>query len=224
MQASVDVNQYKGLIAKKAIESWYKLPPKTRAYIDVEDLIQEGMIAIFFLIKRYDKSRKVKFSTLLHITLENGYKRKAEKLNAIKRFDGNVSSVEDMQLNGFEPSMEESFDIHAHVVRVFLNVYAEASDELKSSMRRWFLQYNATKVHVSSMRFQKDKKEFLRLAKKHGMDESDCRIVMCSAKCQAEIDKRLPENVFVDLEIVNGCERKIASTFNTEDLRQVFQH
>jgi len=66
-----ELQSYLPLIAQKAIRTWYKLPPHYRVWVDVEDLIQEGVLfARFHVFPRYKPSRS-KFTTYLTAALDN---------------------------------------------------------------------------------------------------------------------------------------------------------
>lgn len=197
----IDISAVKGLIAKKAIESWRKLPPKTRSYIDIEDMISDGVFwTTKFLSKGHYDAKKGKLTTVLWIKLDNFYRRCAETLNAAKRFDGNVLLLEDLKAAGIDVSKdEEAPEICEHVRYVFLSTYEDASEGLRESMRRWFLQMDSTKVHTHSMRFKKDKSEFRQLAARHGLDVQDCRTLMNCTQIRNEVISRLPEFNFVEI-------------------------
>jgi hypothetical protein len=196
-----DINAVKGLIAKKAIESWKKLPPKTRCYIEISDMIQDGIfVTTKFLAKGRFDPKKGKLTTILWTKLENFYHRCAETLNANKRFDANDLMIEDMLLGGHDVSKEEeAAEDCEHIRRAFLEAYNDASDNLRESMRRWFLQMDATKIHTHSVRFRKDKVEFKQLAAKYGLDRTDCRKLMNCVQIRNDVVSRLPEFNFVEL-------------------------
>jgi hypothetical protein len=196
-----ELNSVKGLIAKKAIESWRKLPPKTRCYIEIEDMIQDGLfVTSKFLAKGKFDPKKGKLTTILWPKLENFYRRCAETLNANKRFDANDTMIEDMLLVGKDISNpEEEAETREHIRRAFLEAYFEASENVRESMRRWFLQIDATKVHVHSVRFRRDKVEFKKLADKHGLNKDDCRKLMNCVQIRNEVVSRLPEYTFMEL-------------------------
>jgi hypothetical protein len=195
--AEIDLDQYKRLIAKKAFESWYKLPIKMRAYIDVEDMIQQGLIYVKYSMMKNYNPKRAKLTTFLYTGLENFYKRKFEEMRAIKRYDANDIPVEVLVAVGMEPSIEEEFDIHQHVIESFSDVYYNATERLRESMKRWFLQNTTTKVHVGGNRFKQDRKEFLKLAKQFNLNDADCRVLIHSPKCQLEVIKRMPENNWI---------------------------
>jgi len=199
--SEVDIASVKGLIAKKAIESWRKLPPKTRSYIEINDMIQDGVFwTVKFLAKGHYNPKKGKLTTILWPKLENYYRRCAEILNTQKRFDGLDSYLEDLKANGFDISIiEESGETREHVRRVFMDVYINASEGLRESMRKWFLQTEVTKIHTSSVRFHKDKKEFKVLASRFKLDLQDCRAIIYSTQVRNDIVSRLPENRYIEV-------------------------
>lgn len=196
-----EINGVKGLIAKKAIESWKKLPPKTRCYIEIEDMISDGIYwTVKFLAKGHFDPNKGKLTTILWPKLENFYHRCAEQLNAHKRFDGYDSYLEDLRANGFDvANIEEDSELREHVRNGFLKVYTDASEGLRESIRRWFLQTENTKIHVASVRFRKDKAEFKKLAAKYSLDIQDCRAIMHSTRIRNEVISRLPEHRYFEV-------------------------
>lgn len=196
-----DLNTIKGLIAKKAIESWRKLPPKTRCRIEIDDMIQDGCwrISSFLASGNYNAKRS-KLTTVVWIKLDAYYKRCAELLNAQKRFDANDVMIEDMLAIGQDVSNpEEAIETREHVRRAFLEAYTEASEHLRESMRRWFLQMDTTKIHTHGSRFIRDKSEFRKLAAKYNLDKDDCRKLMNCVQIRNEVVSRLPEYNFLEI-------------------------
>src|ERR1035437_7826242 len=68
-----ELESYLPLIAKKAIQAWHKLPPQYKAWLDIDDLIQEGVLfARFHVFPRYKPCRG-KFTTYLYAALDHFY-------------------------------------------------------------------------------------------------------------------------------------------------------
>jgi hypothetical protein len=193
-----DIASVKGLIAQKAIESWKKFPPKMKAQIAIEDMIEDGVIKVVKLLQsgRHDP-KKGKLTTIVWSTLDKYYKKCAEVLYAQKRFDGLDVYLEDLKANGFDAASEN--ENTSHTWRTFLLVYNSASDQLRDAMQKWFLQISDTKIHVTSAKFQQDKKEFRRLADKYRLDINDCRMVIHSSRVRNEVISRLPEYKYIEL-------------------------
>ena len=196
LSAQFDIDSVKGLIIKKAIESWRKLPRRTQCMVSIEDMVQDGIVYTMHLLfhSRYKyNSKRSGLTTVLWNGLENHYKRCADALNATKRFDGFNESLEALHEDkGFDVStIEEEREICNHVRRVFFDVYNHASEGLRESMRKWFLQTESSKIHTKSSRFIKDKKEFKILATKYQLDLQDCRTIMYSNQVRNEIISRM---------------------------------
>ena len=199
----LDIQSVKGLIAKKAIESWRKLPRRTQCIVSIEDMIQDGTLCVSkFLIKGSYNKNKGKLTTILWQKLDNFYHRGAELLNANKRFDGFNESLDFLkEEKGYDtPTSEEESEIREHIRNVFLDVYTNASDKCRESIRRWFLQMENTKVHTKGNRFLKDKKEFKTLADRFGLDVQDCRTLMHCTQIRNEVISRLPEYQYMEIQ------------------------
>lgn len=202
--SEVAIEQLKGLIVKKALESYKKLPRKTQCYIELEDMIQEGARIVHkVLTKKYKnkwRPNSSKLSSFIWMKLDCYYKRAAQVLNTQKRFDGFDSYLSELEINGFDvPDEEMENEVSHHVWTAFIQVYNSASEPLRENLRNWFLAMEPCKIHVKGVKFVKARDEFRKLAAKHRLDVQDCRMLMHSTRIRNEVVQRLPEHNFLEL-------------------------
>jgi len=215
--------QYRALVARMAINSWWKYPPTVRWHMDVEDMIQDGLLFVRYVaLPGYDRKKRAFPFRYLQKCLTGFFSNMAEYHYAKIRYEGRTIQIEDLRILGEEPSEEVEYcnGIHVHVVRAFTNVYFSASEPLRQSMTRWFLgrKHGSTqgiRIHRNTVRFQNDRREFLALAHKYNLDRTDCEVILGSSKCRKDILDKLPENVVVGLEMFDPEE------FPVSVLRQV---
>src|ERR1039458_5668782 len=196
-----DVEGYKRMVAAHALLAWRYLPPQVRASTDVDDLIQDGLMFARFGLAPKWRPEWGKFTTLLHASLPHFYMNKMAvngRPRKAQRIPLGAVSIEDIWIDLCPFLHEQPVDnaMLDHVVHAFERIYYESSLDLRESLRRWFLQADR-KVHVHGMRFERNRQEFLKLAKKYNVDKTDCQILMASGRCQGRLLKLLPELQFV---------------------------
>ena len=137
--ARPNLQDYMKLIAQKAWSTWYKLPPQHRSWIDVEDLIQDGILyARFYVLPRFRPHRAKNFSTILFISLENFYKNKISDLFRGKRNKCQVVPVSSVQYHLGECDTTEQ---ELKAVQGLLNVISVASPLLRGYLHRWLFAH-----------------------------------------------------------------------------------
>lgn len=179
------VENYTGLVTKKAIQYWKRLPSPVKAYVSVEDLVNDGLIfARFEVMLKFDpKKYKNKFSTLLFIALDNFYKLRCIELIRIKRtlpgeqirIGEALSEHEDSLVCDPEDPNQLDISIAVSGEQGLKKVYTLASPKLRKYMETWFFSTKGTaKVFKRSGPFIKAAKEFRRLASFHSLDKEQC--------------------------------------------------
>lgn len=167
--------EYLSLVAKKAREEWFRLPPQTRAYVALEDMIQEGLLHVVSeLVPRY-KKKKACLTTWLWWGLENFYKNRNYYYFAKKRFDGKTAPLTEVWLTVWDEdnTIDELTALSALRRALYL-----ASQPLREEVVRWLLTPKATKFHIHGRRFRARKKEFLQVSKVSGFGYKEMHFLM----------------------------------------------
>ena len=201
-----DVEGYRRMVAAHALLAWRYLPPQVRATTDVDDLIQDGLMFARFGLAPKWRPEWGKFTTILHTSLPHFYMNKfgaaGGKPVRAQRITLGAVSIEDIWIDLCPYLHEQPVDnaMCDHVVRAFERIYYEGSIPLRESLQRWFLDAGRN-AHTVGCRFERDRQEFLKLARKYKVDKVDCQILMASDRCQQRLLKRLPELQFVPVTI-----------------------
>lgn len=201
------VQDYQRLIAMKAFQTWRRLPKQTRAWLDVEDLIQEGvMFTRWHVIPRYNQDA-AKFSTFLWKCLDRhflnvlrhhrypswfeGRNLSLDHLNPAEEVNGNINFTSDEVLNMFSsyislPVGNVPTDQYLTLIQTLSKIFMDASPKLRKSMRLWFFNNpESGKVQMNGRPFRKMRREFLDLAGKHGLDASGAATLLTSEHWKA---------------------------------------
>lgn len=201
MVSSKDVLGYQRMVAELAIKAWWYYPPSLKTTIDVEDLIQDGLMFARFDLAKSWRPERGKFTTYLYASLPNFYQNQMV-VNGVLRESLRVQ-YKSMSMDSWGDKDIYDDDVcdplYEHLVRSFEGIYYDASLMLRKSIRRWFLL--ESKICLHGMQFQRDRKEFLHLLGKYGVNRMDCEIMMNSQRCLDRFTRLLPEGQFIPLEI-----------------------
>jgi hypothetical protein len=201
-QGDEAVAQWRQLIAREAWRAWKMLPPQTRGWLDVDDMIQEGVVFARLHIWPRVKADRGQFQTLLVKSLRNYFyghfvavytknerhcEAKTSSLEGTVEFFHKYglshSRVMDVdQLLKIDRSMlPEPTDLIAcdEATVAFVKLYDAASATLKVQLARWFLTPNM-KCSTCGVKFQQLRVEFITLAKLYRLGISDCRAILRS--------------------------------------------
>lgn len=162
------LESYLRLISQKAWQTWYKLPPQHKSWIDVEDLIQDGVLFARFTVFPQYRPHKAKFTTFLTTSLENFYKNLLAECFTKKRNDCRVVPVCSVQ---YRLTAWDNLEQEVKAVKGLLKVVAEASPVLRRYLNHWlFLQ---GKMHCKGRHFAVARTELLRLGRECGFGRDD---------------------------------------------------
>ena len=216
-----EVEGCRKLVAQKAWATWMKLPPTVKAWIGVEDLIDEGLaFACHRALPMWSAKRSGKFITFLWHTLENYYRtvhlehhyadmrcdsiKVKDRLGNVKLQGSRVISIqaaqEKLRQEGkgteFErvlrmPPVEVDFLVSCHVIKSFTGLWKESSTELQNALVRWFLRPVGTKYNTTGRRFIENSREFRELASTYQLDINDCRHLIRSPECLDKVSREL---------------------------------
>src|ERR1039458_5208900 len=101
-----DVEGYKRMVASHAFLAWGALPPAARTTVDVDDLIQDGLVFARYGLAPKWRPEWGKFTTLLHASLPHFYMNKLA-VNGRARKQHRIAlagvSIEDIWIDLCEP-------------------------------------------------------------------------------------------------------------------------
>lgn len=169
----VNVDEYLRLIAQKARASWYRLPAQHKAWIDLDDLIQDGILFARFYVAPRFRPHRAGFCTFLSTSLENFYKEKVFALYRRKRND--CSTVPLAAVQYCLPSYEQTEDEIA-AVESLLKVAQKASPILKKYLKHWLLSQK--KVCCNNRRFERVRGELLVLGNLYGFGREEMSFLL----------------------------------------------
>lgn len=207
-RGGIDVENYRAAIAKAAWEAWRRLPPHTRVWLGVEDIIEEGMLwAHTHARNRWMPSRGKFLTWITHCAQRHFITRYLDPLGkclqrnelgttgiedllweASRRGNGSVS-IDRVLALGVDPDADLLAACFA--VDAFVNVYNRATEELKVAIVKWFLRSEHTKFQTTGRRFIETSKEFRDLAHQHQLDINDCRHLIKSPRCMDEVSRKV---------------------------------
>lgn len=167
--------QYRPLLAKKSRQVWQKLPPRTRAWIDLDDLMQMGAIHLQTeVVPKWDPA-KGSFLVWAWILLDRFYTNELIRLTAKKRDDYGTSNVDDAAIKcrlGRHSEVTQKLQVRQGLARV----YQDASPGLQKSLRGW-LKGNR-RLDRRGLRFRMVRAELLGLVKQHRVTVDDVRYAL----------------------------------------------
>ena len=210
----VNINDYRAMIAKEAWTVWEMLPPQTRAWVGLDDLIQGGIIfARFRSLETFDPKKGYKFSTWLAWGLKNYYESAIlDKLvKAQGRNEYGTMSIQGLQerftqartpdidtvlaiANGrplycsglaSESALEACFASQA-----LCKIYDESSPVLQKEIETWFL-LPESRTHVNGEKFDRVVGEFRELATEYGLDIGGARHLVKSPSCMDHVSRHI---------------------------------
>lgn len=163
------MENYSRLVAKIAIKYWQALPRQTKAWVEVDDFINDGLLfARFELLPHYDFTR-TKFTTYLYKGLSRYFGSKLLELKRQKR----TVVLEYQPPIIFVPNRE----IQMAGEQALKSLYASASPMLQKYMKSWFFNEKGPARVRMGAGFTKAKKEFKKLAPVYGVDYTLCKAV-----------------------------------------------
>jgi hypothetical protein len=170
--ASVRVESYLRLVAQKAWETWRKLPPQHRAWMDVEDLIQDGVLFARKCAK-YHNPKRTKFTTYLSASLDNFYRNKVATCFYKKRNGCEVVPLDAVQSLLTHRDETEN---RVHAEECLEQLLSNASPVLREYLCRWL--FSNERVNGRGGKFHVAKSELLLLSKRLGFNDDDFRLLL----------------------------------------------
>ena len=204
--------KYRRMVSRTAWNVWRKLPPHTRIWLGVDDLIQDGMNWVITVgIPKY-REDQASLCTFLYIGIEN-YIRSEYLCRAYQktRYEGRTVSLDGLDLMGVDdvkyavetrvPALRDTGSADmvlkgCWVVPMVVRVFKRATELLRRYLRIWFLRENRERIHVrkkmgpmsdGQLEFALARQEFLGLAKVERLEYGDCEHLLGSLFCQREL-------------------------------------
>jgi hypothetical protein len=176
------VENYERLIIKQARMYWARLPKEVKYVVDVEDMIQEGILFVrSSVIPKYDPKYDTRIITLIYVSLDRFYKQYSIAQSRGKRYIKAQKVPADLFASvGYEGIVDNALAKDSNVVKeiesrqLLLEVYKQASPRLKKYMQLWFFGANAPARVRSGARFDKARLEFLEIANACGLARDNC--------------------------------------------------
>jgi len=187
------LQDYTKLIVQKAWATWRKLPPQHKNWIDVDDLIQDGLLFARFQALPHYRPHRAKFSLFLGFSLENFYKEKLFKLFTAKRNGCQVVPVGSVSysLGKCTTTAQE-----LKAIRGLTRIINEASPVLRHYLHHWL--FSREKLRCHGKRFEVARDEMRGLAEKCGFDHEDLRYLLYNESWRRELQptqlRCLPRN------------------------------
>lgn len=190
------------LVISRANSAHLRLSKQTRQWIDIEDLVQDGILACI-CDHRYNPNRGAKYTTYMYMVLDCVFKNDIiDPHRAEKRYDGKTSSIEDLlpgwdrQFSTEEPALLCGAAIPArpeaaavaYIKKVLPILFREASPALKQKMLEVFsLTKKETKLHTQGKRFDGIKEEFLALSRRFSLGLEEHLIALHNDEIKASL-------------------------------------
>ena len=167
------VESYVKLIAKKAWMNWRKLPPASRAWIDPEDLINDGVLFVKSYIIPHYRPHRGPFSTFLIFALDQYYMRVL-----MTNYTGRRNACQTIAVAEVKHELGALGDLEdeIHAVESLKKIAHVASPILRRYLGRW-LVYRGN-VHRHGLHFQVARSELLELAKKYNFTYQDFEFLL----------------------------------------------
>lgn len=169
--------QHQGLVAKLAWRYWWGLPRAMRCWVDPEDLMEEAFVYLLARgLRRYERQRSME-STFLWTGVQNLFLNYV-KSQLVQKRKVELTALEDLELVGKTPGKTDCIVLQTDAQEALGSIYAQASPELRQSLRRWFSA--DFKLMRKGYRFWSTVGEFRELARREGLTIDDCRMLLRS--------------------------------------------
>src|SRR6266404_791932 len=169
--AQPQIKDFTRLIAQKAWSTWRKLPPSNRAWMDVEDLIQDGVLFARFVVRPKYRPHRGKFITFLSICLDQYYSRQLAATYSQKRNKCQTIPLENVSYSLGAVDFTEQ-EIYA--VETIKKISSVASPMLRHYLHSWLMPRISTRGRgPHGRRFEIAKSEMQRLARQYNFNRDD---------------------------------------------------
>jgi len=183
---ALDISKYMPMLYQKVRQTWWKLPPSVRGWVELEDMVEEAILLVYRdVLPRFDPTR-AQLSTFLWWTLDNHHKTVLQHYYAGKRMVVDVYPV--VNCGEIRPFYE--------VVEAAATIFLSASRNLQNYMIRWFLDAARIKVQ-QSRNYCSAVKEMQRLCRHYHFSYSDFKQIRLREDCKAALSQVLAPFGFI---------------------------
>jgi|HubBroStandDraft_5_1064220.scaffolds.fasta_scaffold00789_9 hypothetical protein len=189
---------FRRMVAEQAWITWRRLPPHTRAWLSVEDMVSDGMRwAVMDGVPAWEP-KKGRLSTWMYIGLRTYFDKTYESWYLVqKRHEGGTFSLQGLLLNKSEEHKSDTLvmadrlgDVAApekiimdcYVADLIKDIYDEGSKNLQAEIKRWFLG-GLERIRLTSPTFVKASSEFRERAGARHLHYEECRHLLGSPSC-----------------------------------------
>jgi hypothetical protein len=180
------VQNYTRLVTQKAWAAWRKLPPQPRRWVDLEDLIQDGLLFAKSNVVPKFRPHRANFTTFLSICLDQFYSRQLAAYFTAKRNKCQLVSVDAVMYRLFE---NDELEQEVQSVEIIKKLSSVASPTLRHSLKNWLLLKG--KIHFHSERFSDAKIEMQALSKRYGFTRQDMEFLLNHETWRRGVDLHL---------------------------------
>ena len=196
---------FRRMVGEQAFITWQKLPPHTRAWLSVEDMLSDGMHwVVYSIIPRWEPRRGA-LSTFLYKCIRTYFDKTYESVYLTKgRWEGRTTSLQALLYKSDEPQSDtlvmadllgdvtepERIIRDCYVAELIKQIYDESSDRLKQEIKRWFLG-GLERVRTNSPNFLLASREFRSLAGVRHLHYEECNHLIHSPKCLDKLSREI---------------------------------
>jgi len=181
-----DISKYMPMLYSKVRQTWWKLPPSVRGWVELEDMVEEAILLVYRdVLPRFDPTR-AQLSTFMWWTLDNHHKTVLQHYYASKRMIVDVYPV---------VSCTEIRPFH-EVVEAAAAIFLSASKNLQNYMIRWFLDAARIKTQQSRS-YRSAIREMARLCREYHFSSSDFNQIRLRDDYKAALSRALAPFGFI---------------------------
>lgn len=176
----VNVLKYRGIIVQRALHKYNMLPMNAKAWIGLDDLVNEGIVCAIEALPKWD-ARRGAASTFLHVTVDNHLQNFIKAHHCMKR-DAPVFSLDEEPAEGYSPLAERlgKTSRYAEVLdakKKVAELHRRASNDLVAFLDQ-NLFHREGRVTLRGKRFNRCQREFQQLVARTGVTMQQYRIVV----------------------------------------------
>lgn len=184
----INVENYRRLIIQKARATYFKLPAQHKTWIDLDDLVQDGILfARYHVLPRF-RPHRANFCTFLSTSLENYYRNRMWALYMQKRNlcqPVSLSTVQYRVGNGGQEDVEQEM----RAVQALLRVAGQASPLLKKYLRHWLLVQG--RMQKTGSAFTAVRSELLELSESCGLGREEFEFLLTHDSWRRRLQARV---------------------------------
>jgi hypothetical protein len=182
------VESYLKLVVSRAWSAWRKLPPNARAWIDVEDLIQDGLIfARTKAIPSY-RPHRGSFKQYIAVVIDQFFMRTLHSSFTMRQ-----NNCLNVPLLNWSCSLasHDTIEQEIHAVETIKKISRDASPLLRKHLYQWLVLHG--NVHTGCRSFICSRSEMLLLARKYNFTRDDMDFLLHNETWRKTVQLSLPD-------------------------------